>query len=41
MKFKNKSAAEKAIKEANGTEWMEKTLSVDWAFLSGPVTNVQ
>lgn len=36
MKFKTKPQAEKAIADMNGVDWLDKTLRVDWAFVSGP-----
>lgn len=35
MKYRTKEAAEKAISELNGVEWMDHKLKVDWAFLEG------
>jgi RNA-binding protein 8A len=34
MKFKKREAAEKAVTELNGTDWMDNKLTVDWAFLA-------
>jgi RNA recognition motif-containing protein len=36
LKFKDRKAAEAAIKELDGLEWMDKKLRVEWAFLTGP-----
>jgi len=36
VEYENKKEGEGAIKGANGSEFMENTLTVDWAFSNGP-----
>jgi len=39
IEYHTKEEAEKAIEEMNDKEFREKVLSVDWAFVDGPLNN--